>query len=521
MIVNTIKKAPRKAIFYLIFAVCVYLRFFKLGEIPLGLNQDEAFSAYEALNLLKNKTDSWGYRFPMYFIAWGSGMNVLYSYILAAFFSLLGTSDLIVRLPQALLSVLSCYIFYRLMRFLYGKKTGLWRFFIISVTPWHIMLSRWGLESNTAPTFLLAGFYFFCLGTKKGKYLILSALCYGAALYTYAATWLFIAITLPLSNICLIWQKAKYRLPELKYIFAELFIFGLCAIPVFLFLLVNFEIMEEIKTTYLSIPKMIYWRSGEVGVDNMALKLKTLWRILIKGNDFLKTNAIEPFGIFYKISPVFIAIGLFLLTNGAKKDRRENRFSYNLLILLHIIIGLFYATMLYPCINRLNFLWFYLLIAQVLALSALPYKTLTAAAVAGYILFFGCFSCTYFKDYNKLATEWFSPNFKEALDYAEQKHLKTRQNIYILAMPAVYPKILFYNNINASDFQNTVVWKNFPSAYLEPLSFLHYRFDEEPNYQEIPAQNIYIVPAKKAYYFYNFEIARFKTFAVATPKTDK
>lgn len=51
------------------------VRLFALGSIPCGLNQDEAFAGYNAWALLHYGVDSSGYHNPVYFTAWGSGMN--------------------------------------------------------------------------------------------------------------------------------------------------------------------------------------------------------------------------------------------------------------------------------------------------------------------------------------------------------------------------------------------------------------------------------------------------------------
>lgn len=58
------------------------VRLFALGSIPCGLNQDEAFAGYNAWALLHYGVDSSGYHNPVYFTAWGSGMNALESYLM-------------------------------------------------------------------------------------------------------------------------------------------------------------------------------------------------------------------------------------------------------------------------------------------------------------------------------------------------------------------------------------------------------------------------------------------------------
>ena len=304
------------------------------------------------------------------------------------------------------------------------------------------------------------------------------------------------------------------------YILAELFVFGLCAVPAFLFLLVNFGVIDEIKTAFFSVPKMVYWRSGEVGCADLAVKLGALWRVVVYGDDFLVTNAIKPFGVFYPISLIFVAIGAGLLVKKAKEDVCAGVFSYNFLILIHLFSGLVYAAMLYPCINRLNFLWFYFLIIIVLGISFfrgwMSWGILTVYAVCFFI-----FMHTYFTKYNRLAGEWFSPGFKEALDEARRHQAKWGNRIYIEEMPFSYPKVLFYGKTDALEFQKTVVWDTFPNAYLDVVAFSFYRFENKTDYQNVSLENIYIVPKERAYYFWNFDVYRFGRFAVAVPKEGK
>lgn len=77
------------------------VRLFALGSIPCGLNQDEAFAGYNAWALLHYGVDSSGYHNPVYFTAWGSGMNALESYLMIPFVALFGTGTAVLRLPQA------------------------------------------------------------------------------------------------------------------------------------------------------------------------------------------------------------------------------------------------------------------------------------------------------------------------------------------------------------------------------------------------------------------------------------
>lgn len=84
------------------------VRLVALSSLPCGLNQDEAYAGYNAWCLLHYGVDSAGYHNPVYMVAWGSGMNVLETYLMMPFVALLGPCTLAFRLPQALEPACRC-----------------------------------------------------------------------------------------------------------------------------------------------------------------------------------------------------------------------------------------------------------------------------------------------------------------------------------------------------------------------------------------------------------------------------
>ena len=44
----------------------IIVRVYDISSAPGGMNQDEAYSGYEAYSMLKYGTDLWGYTFPVY-----------------------------------------------------------------------------------------------------------------------------------------------------------------------------------------------------------------------------------------------------------------------------------------------------------------------------------------------------------------------------------------------------------------------------------------------------------------------
>ena len=152
---------------WLILFLAAVSRLIWLGSIPKGTYTDEAYGAYLAYGLLTEGMDDWGYRFPVYFTAWGSGMNALYLYIGSLFFRLFGVSLTVYRLPQALMGICAIYALYVLCREIFDIRMALLASLALAVNPWHIMMCRFGLESNIAPNLFLVGLMFLVLGVKK------------------------------------------------------------------------------------------------------------------------------------------------------------------------------------------------------------------------------------------------------------------------------------------------------------------------------------------------------------------
>ena len=194
-----------RTLFALFLLAGAAVRFWRFGSVPEGLNQDEAFAGYEAWCLLTTGRDSLGHSLPVYLTAWGSGMNALESYLILPFLALFGRTALAVRLPQLIVGLLSLPAAYGVGKRAAGRWAGLCGMLLLAVCPWHVMLSRWGLESNLAPGFLLFGLYFFLRGMEDSRWLLPSALMYGLALYCYATLWPFVPLILLLQAGYALW----------------------------------------------------------------------------------------------------------------------------------------------------------------------------------------------------------------------------------------------------------------------------------------------------------------------------
>ncbi|MDD9859582.1 MAG: hypothetical protein OXU40_03955, partial [Nitrospira sp.] len=123
------------------------LRLIYLGEIPAGMFTDEASVGYEAWSLLHHGIDRNGYAWPVHFVAWGSGQNVLYSYLSIPLIAVFDLTMFSIRLLMALTGTASLLLFWRVAA-RDQPAFALLALLLLTFCPWHLMLSRWALECN-------------------------------------------------------------------------------------------------------------------------------------------------------------------------------------------------------------------------------------------------------------------------------------------------------------------------------------------------------------------------------------
>lgn len=459
-------------LFITIMILGVFVRVYKFGSVPEGINQDEAYAGYEAYSLLKYGKDSYGYSFPVYFIAWGSGMNVLESYFMMPFIAVFGLKTWVIRIPQLIMAVITLIVCYLIMKRLFNEKAGLLCMFILAVVPWHIMLSRWALESNLAPAFLMIGFYFFVKGMDKQIYYIISAIMYGLSLYAYATIWPFVPLIIFLEIIYAVYRK---KIGINKYTVVSFIVLFVMALPLLLFLLVNKGYIDELKLGFISVPKLLYMRSGEISLQNIPDNFKNIWSIMINQTDGLVTNVYNDYGIFFKITLVLFVVGMFFIIFNTVKDikKRSNAEMPQLLLLIQFIGGFFLTLLVSVNINRANSIMIPIILIAVYGLyeviNLIGSNLVLWIVAIVYLILFANFTQAYFKNYNNDAGYAFSLGFEEAMEFA-MNHASDSSMIYVT--PSVsQARVMFYSKIPVDEYINTVVYNNYPGAFVGTDSF--------------------------------------------------
>lgn len=472
--------AVQSVLFWLILLLGLFARVFRFGLVPNGINQDEAFAAYEAWSLLNYGIDTAGYHNPVYLVAWGSGMNALETYLMIPFIALFGLEVWAVRLPQLIVACLSLPAVYGLVRRTVSRRAALLSMLMLAICPWHIIMSRWGLESNLAPGFLLFGLYFFVLGTENERFLPLSALMYGLSLYTYATIWIFVPIILAVQIVyCAI--RGKLRL-SCASACSALLLFAL-ALPLLLFLAVNYGWIDEVITPYFSIPKLYYMRTGEISLDEKAKKLQIFKEIFIEQNDGWIYSSPDRFGLFYYTSMPFALMGIVFWVKELVRAHRAREYCPAALLGVQSAVCMPLLLLIKGNVTKFNIFFIPLMIFTALGIyyagrlfaSRLSLHAVAGVLAAAYVAMFAAFECYYFTDYDEKTREHFSSGLDAALELAEDK----ASRVY-LDQNEFYTKVLFYTETPVTTFRDTVEYLYYPTSYLHAVSFDKYYFWLDP-----------------------------------------
>lgn len=168
-----------------------FFRFYRIGQTPIGLYQDEAAIGYNAYSILKTGKDEFGKYSPVLFRSFTTFQSPIYTYLLVPLISLLGLTPLVVRFPSALLGTLTIPLLFLLVKKLsfkkYGSKLAVISALFLAISPWHILYSRTAYETNIALFFLILGTLFFFYSIKKPWLFILSSISFAFSITAYRA----------------------------------------------------------------------------------------------------------------------------------------------------------------------------------------------------------------------------------------------------------------------------------------------------------------------------------------------
>ncbi len=452
----------------LYFAIAFFVRLFMLDTIPDGLNQDEAYAAYEAFSLLHFGRDSWGYAFPVYLTTWGSGMSIMNAYLMIPFMCILGPTTLAARLPQAILGLFTVFTFYKLFKLLFpgDDSVSLIALFILAINPWHILMCRWALDCNMASAFCLFGFYFFVKGVKESKYYMVSAIFYGLTLYCYALSWLLVPCFILFQGIYLVVTK---KLKWSKYLVISALILAVLSIPLILFVLVNSGRVSEIVTPFLSVPKMPVYRASEINFEGKKAKLFFFIKSLILQNDGLEWNYAGKFGLYYIWGLPVALIGFIGLVIKSFKSLFKREYYPEVMFIIPVMTCTAFSCVIETNFSKMTLIHLPIISMIVMGIYSIltffrkeSYKRIGLYAALGIgLLSLILFERFYFTDYREMTADNYKTGLKECLEYADG--ISDGRTVFISDY-ASHPCVLFYEQIPVTDPNLTESRRNGISA---------------------------------------------------------
>lgn len=136
-----IKKNYVKIIFIFFIVIGIVIRIYGFPNTIKEMNIDEIITAINAKLLSDTGKDMLGQSFPVYIQGWG-GQSVVISYLIAICMKIFGFTLFAVRLPTLIVSIISLFVFYDLLKKISGNKNiALIGLGILAISPWHIIQS--------------------------------------------------------------------------------------------------------------------------------------------------------------------------------------------------------------------------------------------------------------------------------------------------------------------------------------------------------------------------------------------
>ncbi len=499
----------------LIILAGVVVRVYEFGDVPRGLNQDEVSGGYDAWSIYEYGVDRNGYSYPVVFQGFGAGQNSLHQYLSMPFIAVFGLNKYSTRAVDLVFGIIALIVFYLFIKEIWNKKTAILATFLLATCPWHILLSRWGMDENLFPAFFLIGAYLLVRSLKKEYNLPVSFLFLALSLYGHNAAYFIVPLFVLLSSVYLLAHK-KVRLNVLLLSIA---VFCIVALPAFLYVAINFFDLNAIETPFFSIPKATIPRFkistlfGGQPVEGVFHNFKALTTLLAAQADESLLNQFPPYGFIYQLSVPFAALGLFVVL---AKNRKIRVFEKSFFVLLWFLLALALGLLVYALGNRISIIFLPLVAFTAVGMLFVKEKIspyLFYLALVLYILLFASFSHAYF-------TEYSSPEFFESFDktitYATNS---TKGPICITGkvnMPYAY--VLFYEKISPLVFSSSV-------EYFDPAA--EWRFVKRFDRYYFGGEGCKLAKGIQAYVFHDseakifttdkFSIKRFKDYGVALP----
>ncbi|WP_162862537.1 ArnT family glycosyltransferase [Acetivibrio cellulolyticus] len=456
-------------------------------------------------------------------------MNTLYAYLTMPLIKIFGLNETTAILGNLIFCILSLVIIFFTVKRLKNIDMALLATFIMAISPWHIMIARWGLLENIFPAIVLIGVFFYSLYLKKPKYIIPFAAVMSLSLYAYGPAYFVIPVLL---LILAIYEAyfAKSKIQWFKNYLKAFVCFVIIAIPIVIFVYINIisPSSQTVKLGPITVPKLVEagYRYNQVvflggGKSNLWNTLKENFAVFYD-TVFRQTgyiyNVIDKYGTIYRISNFFFLIGFLASILGTLKSFKEKKIQLDFVFLVWFILSCILGIVNNTNTNRINIIFIpmmylaaygiyvFAILASLLvkfvvkSISANAQKhafklakliVLTIIAVL-YLTNFSAFAKYYFTEYPDQINQIFHESFDDALQYVVDNNKDTR-DVYVTDFNGAFTLVLFYTKYDPNEFYSTVNYTNPYTEFRPVSSFGNYKFITIDKSIEAADNSYYIV----------------------------
>ncbi len=340
-----------RLVLLIILILALGVRLYHLNSNPPSLNWDEVSHGYNAYSLLTTGMDQWGQPWPIVnFRAYGDYPVPLNLYLTLPFVKFLGLNAFAIRLPHALLGVLTVLASYFLALGVTRKQSiALITALLMAISPWSVFTTRAVNQPNLSVFFVIAGMAAFFHRQRHPWFKSLSIFLLWLSLFSYHTTRIFTPLLLVL--ILFVYHREFINLIKKRTLITSLtvisvLIFFCSAVFIlaqptsrarsqWVFILNQSAINQIIDSRLHSnfpplITRLIYNRPVYFVTHSLSNYLDYFtpqFLFLQGGTNYL--YSLPGYGVMYSVNFFFFYLGLGYLFYQAYKEKPE----YQLLVL--------------------------------------------------------------------------------------------------------------------------------------------------------------------------------------------
>lgn len=258
----------------LIIIFATILRFWALGQVPPSPDWDEVSLGYNAYSIIHTGRDEYGKLFPFIFRSFDDYKPALYAYLVIPFIRLFDLNIFAVRLPSALLGIISVIAVFFLVKEIIKKDSiALLSSFLLAISPWHIQFSRIAFESNAGLSLNILWVLIFIKGLKRYWLLIPAAFIAGLNIYVYQSDKVFTPLLA--IAVVLIYREKLFSISK-KYLLTAFVVGAVVVLPMIIYTLTDKNALARQKGVSI-------FNSGTTDLTESSKKIL----IDSQNNDFL------------------------------------------------------------------------------------------------------------------------------------------------------------------------------------------------------------------------------------------